>query len=405
MKLLYITEDRYPPYRADVVELFAKQMARFGHRIDWVMQRGPTAAGEPNTTDWLGHRVFLGPRSRLPGLAGRILNALFGMLADFRILTVATANKYDAIQVRDKFFASLVAILAAKLTGARFFYWMSYPFPEAKLYLARHGLAPNPFLYRLKGHVTGFLLYKIILPSADHIFVQSQQMIEDVGAQGIARSKMTPVLMGIRADQVLTGDAARRPDNKAPKLLYLGTLNKIRRLEFLVRVLAKVHQRYPAAKLYFVGGGETPSDEVILRDEVQRLGLGASVVFTGFLPMEKAWEHVRDADVCFSPFYPIPILLSTSPTKLIEYMAMAKNVVANEHPEQRLVLEESGAGRCVPWDEQAFADEVCRLLDDPEQAKAMAARGPDYVRAARTYDVIGEQLNAHYGALLGTPRP
>lgn len=404
MKLLYITEDRYPPYRADVVELFAKQMSRFGHRIDWVMQRGASAAEEENVTQWLGHRVFLGPRSRLPGLAGRILNALYGMLSDFRILTVARRNEYDAIQVRDKFFASLVAIVAAKLTGARFFYWMSYPFPEAKLYLARHGLAPNPLLYQLKGHVTRFLLYKIILPSADHIFVQSFQMIEDVAAEGIAKAKMTPVLMGIRADQVLTAEAARLPNTAQPKLLYLGTLNKIRRLDILVRVLAKVRERHPNAKLWFVGGGETPSDEVILRDEVQRLGMDDAVVFTGFLPMEKAWEHVRDADVCFSPFFPIPILLSTSPTKLIEYLAMAKNVVANEHPEQRLVLEESGAGRCVPWDEQAFADEVCRLLDDPEAARDMAARGPDYVRRTRTYDVIGEQLNAHYASLLEKPR-
>lgn len=404
MKLLYITEDRYPPYRADVVELFAKQMARFGHRIDWVMQRGASAASEGNVANWLGHRVFLGPRSRMPGLAGRVLNALFGMLADFRILTVARAHRYDAIQVRDKFFASLVAIVAAKLTGAQFFYWMSYPFPEAKLYLARHGMAPNPLLYKLKGHVTRFLLYKVILPNADHIFVQSHQMIEDVAAEGIDKAKMTPVLMGIRADQVLTAEAARRPNTVEPKLLYLGTLNKIRRLDILVRVLAKVRERYASAKLLFVGGGETASDEQLLRSEVERLGLADAVVFTGFLPMEKAWEHVRDADVCFSPFYPIPILLSTSPTKLIEYLAMGKNVVANEHPEQRLVLVESGAGRCVPWDEQAFADEVCRLLDHPDEARDMASRGPDYVRRTRTYDVIGEQLNSHYASLLKTPR-
>lgn len=404
MKLLYITEDRYPPFRADVVELFAKQMARFGHRIDWVMQRGPTAASEGNVANWMGHRVFLGPRSRMKGLAGRVLNALFGMLADFRILMVARAQQYDAIQVRDKFFASLVAIAAAKLTGAQFFYWMSYPFPEAKLYLARNGMAPNPLLYKLKGHVTRFLLYKVILPHADHIFVQSHQMIEDVAAEGIAKAKMTPVLMGIRTDQVLTAEAARRPNTGEPKLLYLGTLNKIRRLDFLVRVLAQVRQRYAGAKLWFVGGGETPSDELLLRNEVERLGLAEAVVFTGFLPMEKAWEHVREADVCFSPFYPIPILLSTSPTKLIEYLAMGKNVVANEHPEQRLVLEESRAGRCVSWDEQAFADEVCRLLDHPDEARDMAARGPDYVRRTRTYDVIGEQLNAHYSTLLKIPR-
>jgi hypothetical protein len=62
-----------------------------------------------------------------------------------------------------------------------------------------------------------------------------------------------------------------------------------------------------------------------------RLGLSTAVTVTGFLPMEQAWEFVKQADICFSPLYPIPVLLSTSPTKFIEYMAMAKCIVANEH--------------------------------------------------------------------------
>jgi hypothetical protein len=36
-----------------------------------------------------------------------------------------------------------------------------------------------------------------------------------------------------------------------------------------------------------------------------------------------------------------------SPTKLVEYMALGKAVVANDHPDQRMVLEQSGAGICV----------------------------------------------------------
>ncbi len=42
------------------------------------------------------------------------------------------------------------------------------------------------------------------------------------------------------------------------------------------------------------------------------------------------------------------ILRAASPTKLVEYMAMGKAVVANDHPEQKRVIEESGAGYCVP---------------------------------------------------------
>ncbi|MEW5788596.1 MAG: glycosyltransferase family 4 protein [Pseudomonadota bacterium] len=401
MKLLYITEDRYPPFRADVVELFARQMPSRGHVIDWLMQRGPEALNQPSPTEWLGNRVFLTPRSQRGGILGRILNNLLGLVGDLMILPLAIKGRYDVIQVRDKFFAGLVAWLAARLTGARFVHWMSYPFAESKLHQARNRLVPHHRLVLLKGHAIRLLLYRIILPLADHVFVQSERMKEDVAREGIPPGKTTPVPMGIRADQVGRADDARAPDTGTPTLLYLGIILRLRQTEMLVRVLEKVRRHYPGARLLYVGEGQLPSDRQAVEDEARRLGLDDAVTVTGFLPMEQAWEHVRRADICFSPFYPIPVLLSTSPTKLIEYMALAKCIVANEHPEQCQVMADSGVGRCIPWDEQAFADEVCRLLDDPDQARAMAARGPEWVARNRTYDVIADGVEKQYWTLLG----
>jgi glycosyltransferase involved in cell wall biosynthesis len=149
-----------------------------------------------------------------------------------------------------------------------------------------------------------------------------------------------------------------------------------------------------------VGDGPLQSDRQAVEKESSRLGLSDAVTITGFLPMEQAWEWVKRSDICFSPFYPVPVLLSTSPTKLIEYMAMAKCIVANEHPEQYQIMKASGVGRCVSWSEQAFADEVCYLLDDPERARMMAAKGPAWVRENRTYDVIANLVESKYQELL-----
>lgn len=401
MKVLYIVEDRFPPFRADVVELFAKQMPARGHQIDWLMQRGPDALNLLSPTNWLGNTVYLTPRTEQKGVVGRVLNNLLGMWGDFMILPLAFKGKYEVIQVRDKFFASLIAWLAARLTGARFVYWMSYPYAESKLYQAQNRLVPHHHLVWLKGKIIQYLLYKVILPLADHAFVQSERMKEDVARQGISPSKMTPVPMGIRADQVGKAEDAVAPNPHAPLLLHLGVIMQLRQSEMLVRVLQRVRLRYPDARLVYVGEGQIPSDRQTVEEEAARLGLSAAVSVTGFLPMEQAWQLVKKADICFSPFYPIPVLLSTSPTKLIEYMAMAKCIVANEHPEQRQVLEASGVGSCIPWSEQAFVDEICGLLDDPERARRMAAKGPDWVRTHRTYDVIADLVELQYRELLG----
>lgn len=403
MKILYIVEDRFPPFRADVVELFAKQMPARGHQIDWVMQRGPDALSLSSPTNWLGNIVYLTTQHSgyKKGLLGRILNNLLGIWGDFMVLPLAFKDQYDVIQVRDKFFVSLIAWLAARLTGARFIYWMSYPFAESKLHQARNRLVPHHHLVWLKGKIIQNVLYKVILPLADHIFVQSERMKEDVVRQGISPAKMTSVPMGIRADQVGKAEDAIAPNTHAPVLLHLGIIMQLRQSEMLVRVLQRVRSHYPGARLLYVGDGQLPSDRLAVEKEASRLGLSAVVTVTGFLPMEQAWELVKRADICFSPFYPVPVLLSTSPTKLIEYMAMAKCIIANEHPEQCQVIEASGVGRCIPWGEQFFADEVCGLLEDPERARMMAAKGPDWVRAHRTYNVIADLVESQYQELIG----
>jgi glycosyltransferase involved in cell wall biosynthesis len=394
--MLYVVEDRFPPFRADVVELFARQLRERGHRIDWMMRRGPQSMTQPARTEWFGSAVFLSPGTARRGAAGRLLRAVRETWGDLCLLPIALRSRYDVIQVRDRFAVAPWAWLAAKLSGAKFTFWMSYPYAESKLDQARNGFVPHPRLTWLRGHLIRLLLYRVVLPLADHIFVQSQRMKEDVAREGIPSSKMTPVSMGIRADRVGSAGDARPPATERPLLLYLGILMRLRQTEMLVRVLDRVRRVYPDARLRYVGEGQHPSDRQAIVDEAARLGLSDAVEVTGFLPMEQAWRHVEEADICFSPFYPIPVLQSTSPTKLIEYMAMAKCIVANEHPEQSQVLVASGVGRPVPWDESAFADAVVELLANPAAACERASRGPDYVRRHRTYDVIADGVETVY---------
>lgn len=237
------------------------------------------------------------------------------------------------------------------------------------------------------------------MPAAEHIFVQSEQMRRDVAAEGIPLEKMTAVPMGIKLD-ALVAPAAGRSRQVIPLgercFLYLGTLIKLRRLDFLIRVLALVRQHVPDAKLYLVGRGDDSSDEQLLIAEARRLDVQDAVVFTGQLSWHEALRYVQEADVCVSPFYPIPILNSTSPTKLVEYMAMGKVAVANDHPEQRLMIEGSRAGICVAYDESAFADAIIKLLKDPDLAKEMGARGPEYVEQHRKYSIIADLVEREY---------
>jgi glycosyltransferase involved in cell wall biosynthesis len=118
------------------------------------------------------------------------------------------------------------------------------------------------------------------------------------------------------------------------------------------------------------------------------------------LPMRDAQDYVLRSAVCVSPFYPTPILQSTSPTKLVEYMALGRPVVANTHPEQSAVLEESRAGLCVEWSPEAFAAAFVALFAEPAAADEMGRRGREYVRSRRTYSAIAEKVAQDYARIL-----
>jgi glycosyltransferase involved in cell wall biosynthesis len=73
-------------------------------------------------------------------------------------------------------------------------------------------------------------------------------------------------------------------------------------------------------------------------------------------------------------------------------MAVGKAVVANDHPEQRSVIDASAAGLCVPYEEAAFAEATLELLGNSEMAREMGRRGRQYVLEHRAYGVIARTV-------------
>jgi glycosyltransferase involved in cell wall biosynthesis len=403
IRLLVVSSDTYPPMRVDVSVLFGMELAGRGHQIDWILQ-SENACDRSYEIVWGRSHVWVGSTDLGASLFHRIRKHVRSIRHDLKLFGVLRRGNYDAIEVKDKFVSGLFAMVAKRWYRKRFIYWLSFPYPEEYLIRASDGTARYPFLYRIRGHAFRVLLYKILLPTADHVFVQSEQMRRDIGREGIPLSRMTAVPMGFDPARFRAAPAAvpSRIDPAEYSVLYLGTLSKVRRLDFVIRAFAQVKQRIADARLYLVGGGDDPTDEQLLHAEAARLHLESSIVFVGRLPQAQALEYVRDAAVCLSPFYPTPILNSTSPTKLVEYMAMGKAVVANDHPEQRLVIEESGGGICVPWDEGAFAAAIVELLNSPEKRRQLGALGRDYAMRHRTYGVIADIVESR---LLATVSP
>jgi len=352
-------------------------------------------------------RVFMGRAVFGNRLLSKAVNNFLGLIHDLNIWRLGHSSAYQFIQVRDKFFAAVIALLTARVFRTYFTYWMSYPFPEADLRrasdLERHLPKLLRLFYSLRGHLTKLVLYRFILPNSDHIFVQSKQMKKSLVERNIDPNKITSVPMGFAFTRLHMKNISPARDarllDRFP-VVYIGSLNRTRKIDFLVETFRLVNKRVPQSLLVLVGTA-SDSDIQFLNSAVELRGLQKHVVITGFLPQEEVWTYILAAKVCVSPIPPNPIFDVASPTKVIEYMALAKPVVASsQQPDQRQLIKDSGCGIAVPYEINKFADGIIAVLNDPESARLMGKRGLKYVRKHRSYEILSKDLNTRYRALL-----
>jgi glycosyltransferase involved in cell wall biosynthesis len=396
LQILYLIEEAWPTHRQDLVALFGKYLPRYGVKSDIVTDK-PNIESVP----WQGGdaQLYLAPQGQLHRLLTKIAQ-------NFRLLLQADAKRYDAIQARDLALSALLGLIIARLKGIKFFYWLSYPQSEGQIDRAKNRGVKAGVRYwipLLMGNVSKWLLYKIILPNADHVFVQSLQMQKDIAKYGIPLEKMTPVPMGIDSEilGIDTIAAANDPRLNGKRVIcYLGIMDRIRRIDILFHMLVIIKQKIPNILLVLVGDTQEIGHLEYLKQEAERLGVSNNILWTGWLPLNQGWGYTRVAELGLSPFPRSYLLDSCSPTKAIEYLALNLAVVVNDNPDQATVVADSQGGLCVTLTAENFAEAVITLLNDDELRLKMGKAGHEYILHNRTYDKLASNLAKKYFQLI-----
>jgi glycosyltransferase involved in cell wall biosynthesis len=401
LHLLYFTAEQWPTYRPDIVALFGKYLPGYGITCDLVTERN-IATEDNSELSWGG-----GGQSILCNVPGnRAGQYLVKFWHNLRTLITMDAKKYDAIQVRDMTVTALAGLIMARLKGVQFFYWLSFPQSEGQIERARtRGIKGGiRFWFPLVQGVFGkWLLYRVVLSRADHVFVQSHQMQLEVARKGIPMSKMTPVPMGvdtetINPESIQPVDDPRLEGKRV--LVYLGTLDPNRQIEILLQMLFHVREAIPNILLVLAGDTMNASHREWLKREAVRLGVAELVVWTGWLESNMAWRYARAAEIGLSPIPRGYLLDMGSPTKAVEYMALELPVVVNDNPDQAQVIAESGAGLCVKLESGVFAESVIHILSNDVLRHKMGVEGRRYITRTRAYDSLSSAVAEKYHTLL-----
>lgn len=159
--------------------------------------------------------------------------------------------------------------------------------------------------------------------------------------------------------------------------------------DLMIQAFAIVHRQYEHARLLLVGDG-------LERDRIERLAselhVRDAVVITGIIyDRERVRDYLGSATLTLVAYHSVVNRSGAFPSKLAEYLAAGRAVVAKYVPVLAEALEEAGAGIVVPGDSQSMAEAILTLLSDPGYADELGAAGRRAVEEKYSWRAIIRQ--------------
>jgi len=205
------------------------------------------------------------------------------------------------------------------------------------------------------------------LKHADLIVVVSEVLRQGLLDRGVEPERVIVRPNGADTERYhpgVDGSAVRRRLDLAGSTVvgFVGTFGMWHGAPVLARAARRVLRERPGVRFLFVGDGRDRQEcEAILEP------CREAVRFTGLVPQEAGPEHLAAMDILAAPHVENPdgTRFFGSPTKLFEYMAMGRGIVASRLEQIGDVLEDGATALLVPpGDEGALAEALLRLVDD-----------------------------------------
>ena len=186
---------------------------------------------------------------------------------------------------------------------------------------------------------------------------------------------------------------ATAPAPGSSRAVYLGSLTMARGAATLLQTgrLLTVATR-GEVKVEIIGGARDTRTADTL-DWGVKCG---HVVHHGFVPSARALPMLDGALAGLSLLEDRPNYRHSMPTKVIEYMAHGLPVITTPLPLAADLVERSGCGVVVPFDDaEATAAALIELARDPERRAALGRAGHAYAREHHDWNVIGRDFVRH----------
>jgi glycogen(starch) synthase len=189
------------------------------------------------------------------------------------------------------------------------------------------------------------------------------------------------------AGHELSRSAFAAPDERI--VLFVGRLVQEKGVHLLIDVVPKILHYYSSAK--FVIAGRGPAEDY-LRNKAVDMGIASRIYFTGYIDDRTRDFLYREADVAV-----FPSLYEPFGMVVLEAMAaMTPVVVADVGGLSEIVVHEGNGLKFYAGNPNSLADNVLRLLHEPDLAGRLAATAKQEISKLYTWQEIARQTQLVY---------
>ena len=233
---------------------------------------------------------------------------------------------------------------------------------------------------------------RFVLSHVDALITVSNELRGKVCNLGVPSERVVVIPNGIDPDSF-------PPPEPLPgrfRLIWVGRLTPEKGLAYLFQAMQRVLEALPQAQLSLIGDGPLRQE---LEDQARQLGIEENVRFLGLKPHAEVAHLINQADLLV-----LSSLQEGLPMVVLEAMVMARPVIATQVGGIPDVVVDDGAmstGRLVaPQDPEALSRAILDLLQHPQLAQEMGARGRSRVLEHYTWSGIAQQTIEVYRSVL-----
>lgn len=191
-----------------------------------------------------------------------------------------------------------------------------------------------------------------------------------------------------------------------PVVVFAGSPEYQSTIRFILSAMNEVWRTHPQCRMTITGTAPADPRVAWLRAWARQAGFESRIDIAGYLPRSELLELYSRAHVLLIPLFDDRQSRARFPTKIGEYLAVARPVVTNAVGEiPQYFTDGVDAVVCPPNDSAAFGHAVAQLLSDPTRAALIGRRGRQLAEARFHYARYGDMIARGLTEIAGTRGP